>query len=496
MTQCTDSNPSDKSDLAPIQRVMFGKDADRREVVLERSKIELTTDAGMLLIGQSDQRCGLLRRLAGCIGDARQPAKVRHEVQEMLAQRVVAINAGYEDINDHGTLRQDLLLQHTIGKAGTELAGAATLSRFENRTGRQELLRMQMALLDHFLDSVGKAPNHLVLDVDSSDLTLHGDQVGRHFNRYYKSYCYTPLYITCGGFLLTGWLCRADNSVKRAATRWLSRVIRHIQERWPRTRIVVRADCAFGVPPMLDLCDELKVDYAIGMTSNLRLLKLSEHWRDAAKRKADRGEPVARAYGSFMYKTKESWLQPRRVVVRAEYAKHGDNPRYVVTSLKGDAQALYDKLYCGRGEMENRIKENKVHMFGDRMSCHHFLPNQFRFTLSAAAYLLHHELRRTACIGTELERAEAATLRSRVLKFGGHVTMSARRFVVSLSHSNPMGVMMMRIASNLALLAKQATSEGAKKLWKKIAKADRRDITCGALRIAKSDTLTCTTAGP
>lgn len=407
---------------------------------------DISSDGGLLLLAQADQRLGLTRQLAACLRDERQPGKVRHRVAELLAQRVYQIAAGYEDCNDAADLRHDPVLKTVVGRlpeTGRDLASQPTLSRFENRVTRRELFAMAQILVDQFLARhAGGRPKYVLLDFDATDDETHGQQQFAEFHGFYDHHCYLPLIVTgqvAGGpqELLVAWLRRGRSHAGRGALGVLKRLVAQLRAKWPGVPILVRGDSGFAAPALYDWCEAQgkPVWYLIGLGKNSRLLALAEpHLAGAREACARTGEKVRRLH-DVTYAA-DSWPRERRVLVKAEVGPRGDNPRFVVTNLRGRAAGLYE-LYAARGEMENRIKELKCDLRMDRTSCHRFAANQFRVLLHAAAFVLLCALRE-ALAGTELALAQVGTLQRRLLKLGVRVKETARRVWLQFASGCPL----------------------------------------------------------
>ena len=347
---------------------------------------DITSDGGVLLLRQADRLTGLSDSIARALSDPRRQASCDHDVPGLVRQRLYAIALGYEDLNDHDGLRQDVALQTAVER-DQWLASASTLCRFENRADRETAWRLHEVLLDQFIASFKRAPKKLILDFDATDDPVHGEQDGRFFHGYYRHYCFLPLYVFCGHQLLVSYL--RPSNIDGAKHSWaiLSLLVKRLRQVWPKVRIIFRGDGGFCRWKMLRWCDHHEVGYIIGLAKNKRLNRLTASLQDeAAACFAATGHKV-RWFTDFQYAAR-SWDGARRVIAKIEHSQHGVNPRYVVTNLEGDAKQLYDKLYCARGDMENRIKENQLAMFGDRTSCQHWWPNQFRLLLASLAYTL------------------------------------------------------------------------------------------------------------
>jgi len=410
----------------------------------------MTSDGGGLLLREADRRLNLLPRLAQCFLDGRAPARVRHSVAEMISQRVSALALGYEDLNDHEQLRQDPVLKLLTGQEDLEqpLAGKSTLNRLELGTGTPDRYKkitfwkqgIDELLVDVFIEAHAVAPDHIVLDVDTTDLALHGDQEGRFFHGYYDHYCYLPLYIFSGEHLLCARLRGANIDASAGSMAEIQRIVEQIRRPWPEVRITLRGDSGFCRDQLMSWCEDHQVDYVFGLARNPRLRALVADALSQAARQWQQTRQPARVFVELLYETVSgSWSRPRRVVVKAEHIDGKENPRYVVTSLSPDAwpaQKLYEQLYCARGDMENRIKEQFT-LFADRVSAESIRANQLRLYLSAMAYVLVCGLRRLGLKATELATAQAVTIRLRLFKIGALVRVTVRRVWISLPRSYP-----------------------------------------------------------
>jgi len=396
---------------------------------------EVSSDGGLLLLREVERRHHIIKRAARLLPDNRQSGKVRHSAEQMVAQRVMALAQGYEDLNDHEDLRHDPLLQTAV-QSSRALASAPTLCRMENRADRQSAMAINQLLVDLFIESHGKPPKEVVLDFDATDDPVHGRQQGKFFHGYYDRYCFLPLYVFCGSQPLLAWLRPSNIDASRgawAALRWL---VKRLRQTWPEVRIIWRADSGFCRWRMLRWSERNGVDYIVGLAKNARLKALAQDLCDEARSGWDRDGQKQRLFGWMEYQA-GSWDCARRVIAKAEHGQKGSNPRFVVTTLKGDAKQLYDEVYCARGDMENRIKEQQLGLFADRTSCHAWWPNQLRLLLSTLAYVLVDILRRLALKGSDWARRQASTLRVCLLKIGAVVVRNTRRVVVHLSSSWP-----------------------------------------------------------
>jgi hypothetical protein len=399
----------------------------------------ITTDAGALLLREVDHRIGLTDALNAAIPDPRHPVFIVHPQRAMLAQRITAIALGYEDLNDHQTLRSDPVLQIAAGVApelDLTLASPPTLCRLENRVDRKALIKIAEVLVDQFIASHLDPPEHLILDFDATDDLIHGQQEGRFFHGYYDHDCFLPLYVFCGDELLAAYLRPSNIDAAKHGRAVLKLLVRKLRAAWPAVKITIRGDSGFCRWRLMRWCDSRGIGYVLGLAKNMVLERAARDEIDRAERQFRRIGQPQRIFGSFSYAA-GSWDRRRRVIVKAEHTARGANPRFVVVNVPGDPQGLYEDVYCQRGEMENRIKEQQLDLFADRTSCHRFLANQFRLLLSSAAYVLVQALRRTALVGTELAQAQVGTIRLKLFKVAARVVVSARRVVFYLASSYP-----------------------------------------------------------
>ena len=409
---------------------------------------QVSSDGGALLLRQVDRKINLLDRLASCFVDGRSPRLVIHQLSEMLAQRIYGLALGYADLNDHEQLRADPLFGLLSGKRKLEepLAGKSTLNRLElvGRTGRYHKIAysaqgLDRLLVDLYLESQATVPSQIVLDLDATDIPLYGHQPERFFHGYYDSYCYLPLYIFAGDQLLSARLRPANRDAAAGSLEEVGPIVTKVRERWPETRIVLRADSGFCREELMSWCEQNRVDYLFGLQRNQRLRRIIGKQMHQAQLEHKDTAKAARVFTEFDYQTRQSWSRSRRVVAKAEYLDKGENPRFVVTSLDAEqwaAQDLYEKFYCARGEMENRIKEQMC-LFADRLSSDEMKANQLRLYFSALAYTLMEALRRLGLKGTEWAQAQADTIRLKLLKIGAIVRVSVRRVLLQLSSAYP-----------------------------------------------------------
>ena len=423
-----------------------------RQVSARFSERQLSTEGGALLLRETDRKIGLLSRVRKCFWDHRQPWLIEHELGELLAQRIYGLALGYEDLNDHEELRRDPLLALMAGKRRLEepLAGKSTLNRLELTPSGSPLNdryhkitysreALDALLVDIFMEAYAQAPRQIVLDLDVTDTPLYGQQEDRFFHGYYNQYCYLPLYIFCGDHLLCARQRASNQDASAGCREEVERIVQQIRRRWPKVRIILRADSGSCREQLMAWCEQNQVDYVFGLARNARLQrKIAGAMREAKQEHQSTGQP-ARVFAEFSYRTKKSWSRPRRVVAKAEYLEKGENPRFVVTSLPAEsweAAALYEKTYCAWGEMENRIKE-QLSLFADRMSTESLRANQLRLYFSSLAYVLVHALRRLALAGTEWAQAQVHTIRLHLLKIAAEVRVTARRVWVSYSKAYP-----------------------------------------------------------
>jgi hypothetical protein len=408
----------------------------------------ISSDGGLLLLRQVDERIGLTRAVAEVLEDARDPERITHPLRDLVAQRVYALCAGYEDLNDHDRLRQDLLLRTAVGRVD-ELASSPTLCRLENRATRAQVVALNRVLVEQFIAQHRTAPAELILDVDASDVPLHGDQELTQFHGYYDHYCYLPLYVFCGQALLTCLLRPSRIDGARHAAAVIKLLITRLRAAWPNTRFIVRGDSGFCRQRLIRWCERQAVGYVIGVARNARLQARVAQDEEQLHVAFEATGIKQRHIGELRYAA-DSWDIERRVITRLEYGAQGINPRFVVTNLKGEAADLYDRLYCQRGEAENRIKEAQLDLFGTRASSHKFAANGLRLVFAALAYTLMQRLRTLALAGTELARASAATIRVKLLKIGAVIVRNTRRVRILLASHHPLREVFLSAAHALA----------------------------------------------
>ena len=437
----------------------------RRTVVGQFDGGKISSDSGGVLLREVEQRTHMLKRLAGCFVDHRDASQIEHAVESLIKQRVMGLALGYEDLNDHDTLRHDPLLallsdhpdvagqrRKRARDTGCALAGKSTLNRLEltpldaNEASRYKKIvadpdAMDALLVDLFLEAYATPPDEIILDVDATDDPVHGQQEGRFFHGYYRQYCYLPLYIFCDEHLLWARLRQADQDGAAGTKEELARIIARVRRRWPQTRMIVRGDSGFCREDLMSWCEAHDVDYVLGLAQNSRLKTAIAAELAQAKEQYETTQQAARVFRDFRYRTHTSWACARRVIGKAEHLAKGENPRFVVTSLPTttyEARALYEDLYCARGEMENRIKEQQLDLFADRASSSLMTANQLRLFFSTFAYVLVERLRALALQGTQLASATAGTIRLKLFKIAAHLSVSARRFYIRLCSAFPL----------------------------------------------------------
>jgi hypothetical protein len=440
------------------------KTLGKRKVVADFSGGTMTSDAGALLLEKTDEAINLLQRAAAYFTDHRKADLIDHTVTDLLRQRIFGLALGYEDLNDHDELSKDPMLATVVGKPDPTgnrrrcsrhkdrpLAGKSTLNRLE-LTGRNadasqrykkivlDFEAFKTLFVDVFLETHKQPPEEIVLDFDATDDPLYGRQEGRYFDGYYKEYCYLPLYVFCGHYLLVAELRTADIEPAKGVVGILEWLIPKIRSHWPEVRIVIRGDSGFCRDEIMTWCEDHSADYVLGLRRNSRLEAEISEELSQAKALWEQSRQASRVFKDFRYRTRESWSCERRVVGKAEHLDGGANPRFVVTSLTPEhcgAAMLYEKRYCLRGEMENRIKEQQLCLFADRTSTATLRANQIRLWFSSLAYTLMNALRRLGLAGTKLARSRCDTIRLRLLKIGAAVRVSVRRIWVAMASSFP-----------------------------------------------------------
>jgi hypothetical protein len=444
----------------------FGFEAcGKREVVARFDGGTISSDGGAFLLAQTDKRLNLLARLAECFLDGRNQKQVEHSVLEMLAQRIYGLALGYEDINDHEQLRKDPVFGILAGRddLGQPLAGKSTLNRLELGGGTADRYKkitfwkeaLDELLVKVFLESHKQAPEQIILDVDTTDLRLHGQQEGRFFHGYYDCYCYLPLYVFCGEHVLCARLREANHDAAFGSRQEIERIVAQIRTAWPSVKIILRGDSGFCRNELMSWCESQGVEFVFGMARNQKLRKIiGAQMHEATQQWNQTGKP-ARVFTEFEYQTKKTkkggWERQRRVAAKAEHIDGKENPRFVVTSLTHEqwpAKALYEELYCARGDMENRIKE-QFSLFADRVSAETMRANQLRLYLSTMAYILVSGLRRLGLQATVLAQAQVSTIRTQLLKIGAQIRVTVRKVWVSMASSYPWQELYRQVWTNL-----------------------------------------------
>jgi hypothetical protein len=436
-------------------RDLFGYEAvEGRRVVAAFDGGQVTSDAGALLLGATDRALGLMARFAACFADGRVQGQIEHTIESMVAQRVFGIALGYEDLVDHDQLRFDPVLATLAGKLTARrkncaaLAGKSTLNRLEHAPSEparyhkigHDGAAMERLYVDLFLEAHTRPPQEIILDLDATDDPLHGHQEGRFFHGYYDCYCYLPLYVFCGRHLLAAKLRRSNIDASAGAVAEVERIVARIRARWPRVKILLRADSGFARDELMAWCEAHGVDYVFGLARNERLVgAIADELALAEAESLAQGGAVRR-FADFPWRTLDSWSRTRRVVAKAEHLLKGANPRFVVTSLPAsasDARTLYEEIYCARGEVENRIKEQQLDLFADRTSAATMRANQLRLWFASFAYVLLDALRRIGLRHTQFASATCGTIRLKLLKIAAQVRLSVRRIKVAMASACP-----------------------------------------------------------
>src|ERR687883_393598 len=429
---------------------------DGRAVVAAFDGGAITSDAGALLLGATDRAIRLVERFATCFQDGRAAEWVEHTVAMLVGQRVFGIALGYEDLVDHDRLRHDPALAVLAGKLAARrrsdcapLAGKSTLNRLEHAPAAEPTRyhkighdpeAIERLFVELFLDAHPRAPKQIILDLDATDDPIHGDQEGRFFHGYYDCYCYLPLYIFCGRHLLASKLRRSNIDASAGAVEEVARLVGQIRARWPRVRILLRADSGFAREALMAWCEHNRVDFVFGLARNPRLVEEIAVELIQAEDEAERTGQPARHYKDFRWSTLDSWSRRRRVIGKAEWTGGEANPRLVVTSLRPReiaARPLYEQVYCARGDMENRIKECQGDLFADRTSAATMRANQLRLWFASMAYVLICALRRIGLAHTQFAQATCGTIRLKLLKIGALVRTSVRRLTIAMASAFP-----------------------------------------------------------
>jgi hypothetical protein len=420
-----------------------------RQIEINFTGGDISSDGGVLLLREADKRLGITNELAKMFPDKRDASKITHSMQSMIKQRIYGIALGYEDLNDHDNLRKCPAMQ-TSTDTIADMASSSTLCRMENNADRQLAIRTHELMIGKFIKSYNSAPQQLILDFDATDDEIHGHQEGKFYHGYYGHNCFLPLYVFCGKKLLVSYLRVSKQDQAKHAWAILSLLVKRFRQAWPEVEIIFRGDSGFCRHRMLDWCDGHGVKYIVGMAQNKRLNELLKPTMQKSKEAFTSTQEKQRLFSEFQYKA-GSWSYERRLIGKAEVTKLGENPRYIVTNLLGKPEDLYDKVYCARGDMENRIKEQQLELFADRTSCHKWWANQFRMLLSALSYTLVEYIRDKFLHGTELAKAQVGTIRLKLFKIGAVIIRNTRRIKFLLSSSYPYQLIWQSIMKKLAL---------------------------------------------
>jgi hypothetical protein len=420
---------------------------NRKKIEAEFSGGAITSDAGALLLRDVDRQLGLLETVDRIIPDPRDSRYTTHSQLSLLRQRVYGLCLGYEDLNDHNDLRGDVGFQTSVNSE-SDLGSPSTLCRLENRCDRSTMFDLHRVMVNTFMASFDESPEELILDIDATDDLVHGEQEGRFFHGYYRQYCFLPLYVFCGDQLLVSYL--RPSNIDGAKHTWaiLSLLVKRFRQQWPQVNIIVRGDGGFCRQPMLNWCERHDVGYIVGYTKNKRLLDHIKTEMKDAEKLYEQTQQAARLFKDIRYGAK-SWKRQRHIIAKVEHLPKGSNARFIVTNLNGDAQYLYEEVYCARGEMENRIKEQQLGLFSDRTSCHDWWANQYRLLLSSLAYILMETIRRTGLKNTSLARAQVNTIRLQLFKIGAVIIRNTRRIRFLLSSHYPRQTLFMLVARRL-----------------------------------------------
>jgi hypothetical protein len=409
---------------------------------------DISSDGGLMLLREVDKKLGLTKRFSQAFNDQRHPGYVLHNSHDLLKQRVYALAAGYEDVNDHDFLRHDLCFQTAIGRE-VNLASSSTLSRFENAVDRRALVEMNKLLVEHFIENQTKPPTEITLDFDPTDHRIYGKQEGRHYHGYYREHCFLPLHVFSGDYLLVSMLRPSNIDGAKYSGAILRLLVKRFRQTWPNVKIVFRGDCAFGRKRLLYWMEHNNVEYVVGLSGNKRLQVQAKDLLQKVEIQFERSHEDQRLFTEFRYAA-GSWKTERRVIVKVEKNILGTNQRFIVTNREGaEAQAIYDDQYCPRGDMENGIKQMKLDLYADRNSCHSFLANQFRVLLSAIAFALLSELRRTHLGSTQFAKAYCQTLRLKLFKIGVVILKNTRRIQFLFSSNHPYQAEFIQAANSL-----------------------------------------------
>jgi hypothetical protein len=436
------------------------KSLNRRKVIGAFDGQQITSNAGLLLIREVDERFRITEQLASCFKDFRKQNLCTHSLLQLLKQRIYGICGGYEDLNDHDHLRQDPLFSLLVDRENLtdNTAGKSTLNRLElfpKALSRYHKIiaceeELEDLLIQLFIETAPKPKGPLILDFDSTDDPIHGEQEGRFFHGYYGHYCYLPLYVFCDRFLLMAKLRPSNIDGSDGTKEALEKIVKCIRQKWPNIQIVVRGDSGFCREDIMRWCEGNEVDYLFGLAQNTRLIALIAEEMQRAKEESEAKGDAVRYFAEFGYRTLKTWGRLRRVISKVEHLTKGSNPRFIVTTLKGEGQYIYESIYCARGEMENRIKEQQLELFADRTSCHNMRSNQLRLWFSSFAYVLLNLLREYGLKGSDSSQAQSGTIRERLFKLGASISVSVRRIYISFSEGFTSKPLFRRVFNQLA----------------------------------------------
>jgi Transposase DDE domain group 1 len=421
--------------------------AKRRNIQANFDGGSITSDGGVLLLREVDCSLKLTEQVAKEFKDERDPAYIEHTIETMVKQRVYGIALGYEDLNDHDSLRKDIAIQTSVDQ-DKNLASSPTLCRLENTADRAIAVAIHKIMIEQFIASFKKAPTELILDFDSTDDIVHGNQVGKYYHGYYKNHCFLPLYVFCGKQLLVSYLRTSDKDAATHSWAILALLVKRFRQAWPDVKIIFRGDSGFCRHEMFEWADKNKVFYITGIAQNPNLKKALAPLMAESAAAYEQTKTKQRLFTEFQYGAK-TWKRKRRIIGKAEHTSEGANPRFVVTNLAGTPQDLYDNMYCARGEMENRIKDQQLYLFSDRTSCHNWWPNQLRLLFSSLAYILMERLREYALQKTDLAQASIETIRLKIFKIGAVITRNTRTIRLMLSSSYPYQALFKAICKRL-----------------------------------------------
>lgn len=419
------------------------KDISGKKVEVDFDGGEVTSDAGVLFLRQTEEKLGIIERVAGVLRDRRHPGYVKHQFVELLRQRVFQIACGYEDGNDANELRADPLMKMACERlpiSDAPLASQPTISRFENAPARTDLYRLAEAFLEGFIASYETAPEAIILDFDETADPTHGHQQLALFNAFYDNYCYLPLHVYEGksGKLITTILRPGKRPSGKETVAILKRLVKRLRAAWPKVGILLRGDAHYSAPEVFEFCQAHNLQYVLGLTPKEPMLKQASLLTKQAKEQFELDGQPTKHFGAFRYQA-ASWGRPARIIVKAEHNEKGANTRFLVTNLE-DARPrfIYQTVYANRGRAELWIKEHKTHLLSDRTSCCRFQANQFRLFLHSLAYVLLQALRELHLKGTELANAQFNTIQKRLLKIGARVRQLSTKIKISLPSSFPL----------------------------------------------------------